>query len=65
MTEFAVRCDINKLEQLLKETVGPRTYWIHNTIGGPGWAVYDIHQRVKTVSVVDEHLATFVRLKIQ
>ena len=65
MIELKVLTSLGELEKVLTDTVGARTYWLHTMFGGPGWMVSNAHQAVKTVTIIDDRLATFVRLKIK
>ncbi len=65
MNKFKVQASLGELDRVLSETVSPRAYWLHTQFGGSGWMVSDAHQAVKTVGIVDDQLAAFVRLKIK
>lgn len=56
--------DVTALDHFLSINVGPRTFWIHDTISGPGWQVWDTQKRNKIVMIADKKLATFLRLKL-
>jgi hypothetical protein len=55
----------NRLEALLIETVGPKTFHLHHTVGGPGWCILNTAKTIKTVVIDDPQLATFVILKLK
>lgn len=54
-----------RLEALLIETVGPKTFHLHHTVGGPGWCILNTVKTVKTVVIDDPQLASFVILKLK
>ena len=64
-TVIATTDNINRLESLLKETVGPKTFHLHHTVGGPGWCILNTAKTIKTVVIDDPQLATFVILKLK
>lgn len=55
----------DRLEALLIETVGPKTFHLHHTVGGPGWCILNTAKTIKTVVIDDPQLATFVILKLK
>ena len=56
---------INRLEALLIATVGPKTFHLHHSVGGPGWCILNTAETVKTVVIDNPQLATFVILKLK
>lgn len=63
-TVFHTQASTGKLEALLIETVGPKTFHLHHTVGGPGWCILNTAKTVKTVVVNDPQLASFLILKL-
>lgn len=64
-TVFHTQAKVNELESLLIETVGPKTFHLHHTVGGPGWCILHTAETVKTVVINDPQLATFLMLKLK
>jgi hypothetical protein len=65
MIEFEIQASLGNLDRVLSETVSPITYWEYTHFGGVDWMVSNAHQAVKTVRILDDQLATFVRLRMQ
>ena len=65
MTQFETTGQINDLVNILTNTVGPRTYYLHNSVGGSGWKIINPAGMVKTIVVDDDQLAVFLRLKLK
>lgn len=64
-TVFHTTSNTHKLEALLIEIVGPKTFHLHHTVGGPGWCILNTAKTVKTVVINDPQLATFAMLKLK
>lgn len=55
---------VAKILGFLEREVGPRSYWLHNRIGGTGWLV-DINHGQIQVTIDDDKMATFLILKLK
>lgn len=55
---------VAKILGFLEREVGPRSYWLHNRIGGTGWSV-DINNGRIQVTIDDDKMATFLILKLK
>jgi hypothetical protein len=64
-TVFHTVDDVYKLETLLVETIGPKTFHLHHTVGGPGWCILNTAKKIKTVVIDNPQLATLVMLKLK
>jgi hypothetical protein len=53
------------LYKILTETVGPLTFYLNQSVGGPGWTVLNVNNLKKTVVIDNPHLATLVMLKLK
>jgi hypothetical protein len=64
-TVFHTVDDAYKLETLLIETIGPKTFHLHHTVGGPGWCILNTAKTIKTVVIDNPQLATLVMIKLK
>lgn len=64
MTDFTEENRLaHKLITLCEQYVGPRSYYLHNRVGGNGWEVKRGIGKIH-VKIDNEALATFIKLKL-
>lgn len=61
---FEVTCSIEQIEKICTADVGPRTFWLHSIVGGPGWQVFNAQGTEKVILMADQKLATYIKLKL-
>jgi len=61
--EFEVDMTFYMAVNRVRQIMGHETYWLHNQVGGQGWAVYNCGPRI-VVRVQDSETATYLRLKL-